>query len=85
MESDNELKDFENVPMIENIDDYFAREVLPFAENAWYEKKKMKVGYEIPFTKYFFEYKNTRSISDITMDIIKLEKETDGLLKEIIS
>lgn len=83
--SDIELKDFENVPMTENIDDYFAREVLPFAENAWYDKKKIKVGYEIPFTKYFFEYKNTRNIYDITLDIIKLEKETDGLLKEIIS
>ncbi|SED60047.1 type I restriction enzyme M protein [Tenacibaculum sp. MAR_2010_89] len=83
--SNKELKDFENVPITENIDDYFAREVLPFTEDAWYDKKKIKIGYEIPFTKYFFEYKNIRSTYDITLDIIKLEKETDGLLKEIIS
>lgn len=79
-----ELKDTENVPLKENIDDYFAREVLPFVPDAWYDKKKMKIGYEIPITKYFYSYEDLRSISQISKDIQALEKETEGLLKEIV-
>lgn len=82
--SDKELKDTENVPMKENIDDYFTREVLPFAPEAWYDKKKMKVGYEIPITKYFYSYEDLRTISEISKEILFLEKETEGLLKEIV-
>ena len=81
---DKDLKDSENVPMSENIDDYFAREVLPFAENAWYDKKKMKVGYEIPFNKYFYEYEALRPLDEIANAIFSLEAETDNLLKEIV-
>ena len=83
--SDKNLKDTENVPMKEDIDTYFKREVLPFVENTWYDKNKMKVGYEIPFSKHFYKYQDLRSILEISKDILKLEKETDGLLKEIIS
>ena len=83
--SDKDLKDSENVPMTENIDDYFTREVLPFAEDAWYDKKKMKVGYDIPFTKHFYKYQELRDLNNITKEILDLEKETDGLLKEIIN
>jgi len=82
--SDKDLKDTENVPMKENIDDYFSREVLPFAPDAWYDKKKMKVGYDIAFNKYFYEYEALRSLETISKDIVELEKETDGLLKEIV-
>lgn len=82
--SDKDLKDSENVPLKENIDDYFAREVLPFSENAWYDKKKMKVGYNIPLTKHFYKYDELRNLNIITNEILSLEKETDGLLKEII-
>ena len=70
--------------MKENIDDYFAREVLPFAPDAWYDKKKMKVGYEITFSKSFYVYEELRNISSIACDILKLEEETEGLLKEIV-
>jgi len=83
--SDKTLKDTENVPMKEDIDTYFKREVLPFASKAWYDDKKMKVGYEIAFNKYFYEYKELRSLSEISKDILILESETDGLLKEMIS
>ncbi len=89
--SDSSLKDIENVPMRRDkaclalCDEYFKREVLPFAPDAWYDKTKMKVGYEIAFNKYFYKYEGLRSLSDIAADILKLEQETDGLLKEIIA
>lgn len=83
--SDSSLKDIENVPMKESIDAYFKKEVLPFAPDAWYDKTKMKVGYEIAFNKYFYKYEGLRSLSDIAADILKLEQETDGLLKKIIA
>jgi type I restriction enzyme M protein len=90
LKSDSSLKDIENVPMRKGltysalIEDYFQKEVLPFAPDAWYDKTKMKVGYEIAFNKYFYKYEGLRSLSDIAADILKLEQETDGLLKEII-
>ena len=83
--ADSSLKDIENVPMKEPIDNYFKREVLPFAPDAWYDKTKMKVGYEIAFNKYFYQYEGLRTLKDIAADILILEQETDGLLKEIIA
>ena len=83
--SDSKLKDIENVPMKEPIDNYFKHEVLPFAPDAWYDKTKMKVGYEVAFNKHFYQYEGLRTLKDIAADIIKLEEETDGLLKEIIA
>lgn len=82
--SDANLKDMENVPMKENIEVYFEREVKPFVPDAWYETKGAGVGYEIPFTKYFYQHASVRNLSEIEHDILKLEEETDGLLKEII-
>lgn len=83
--SDSSLKDIENVPMKDSMADYFEKEVLPFAPDAWYDKTKMKVGYEIAFNKYFYQYEGLRSLKDIAADILLLEQETDGLLKEIIA
>jgi type I restriction enzyme M protein len=82
--SDSSLKDTENVPMKESIAEYFKREVLPFAPDAWYDKTRMKVGYEIPFNKFFYRYEQLRDLEMISADILLLEAETDGLLKEII-
>jgi type I restriction enzyme M protein len=82
--SDKELKDIENVPMQEDIPTYFRREVIPFAPDAWYDENKMRIGYDIPLTKYFYKYVGLRDVHSITNDIFNLEKETDGLLKEII-
>lgn len=82
--SDNALKDYENVPMTENIDDYFKSEVLPFVPEAWYDDKKMKVGFGIPFNKYFYQQRSLRSLEEIATDILKLEQETDGLLHKIM-
>lgn len=83
--SDTNLKDVENVPMKESIPEYFTREVLPFAPDAWYETKGAKIGYEIPFNKYFYNFSALRNLEEISNDILKLEEETDGLLKEIIA
>jgi type I restriction enzyme M protein len=83
--SDKALKDTENVPMTENIKTYFEREVLPFVPDAWYDKNKMKVGYEIAFNKYFYQYEALRPLSDIAADILALEQETEHLLKEIVA
>jgi type I restriction enzyme M protein len=83
--SDSELKDFEKVPMKVSIAEYFKTEVLPFAPDAWYDKTKMKVGYEISFTKYFYKHEPLRDLAEIEADILQLEKETDGLLNEIIA
>ncbi|WP_026945772.1 type I restriction-modification system subunit M [Algoriphagus marincola] len=82
--SDTSLKDVENVPMKENIQDYFDTEVKPFLPDAWFELKGIKIGYEIPFNKYFYDFTPLRSLDEISSDILKLEQETDGLLKEII-
>ena len=71
--------------VIQICDDYFQREVLPFAPDAWYDKTKMKVGYEIAFNKYFYQYQPLRSLDAIAADILQLEQETDGLLKEIVA
>lgn len=82
--SDSSLKDVENIPMKEDIQSYFDKEVLPFIPDAWYETKGAKVSYEIPFNKYFYDFKALRGLESISKDILKLEEETDGLLKEII-
>lgn|GEM_PF-2140845 len=85
--SDSSLKDIENVPMRRDkaclvlCDEYFKREVLPFAPDAWYDKTKMKVGYEIAFNKYFYQYEGLRSLQAIAADILILEQETDYLHK----
>ena len=88
--SDKNLKDTENVPMRRGvsrndlIDAYFIREVQPFAKNAWYDKNKMKIGYEIAFNKYFYKYEALRPLSEIAKDILALQNETENLLKEIV-
>jgi type I restriction enzyme M protein len=82
--ADASLRDTENVPMEEDIDAYFAREVLPFAPDAWIDKSKTKVGYEIPMTRYFYEYRAPESADDILSRIIGLEEEISVSLKELL-
>lgn len=82
--SDTKLKDIENIPLKESIDDFFESEVLPFVPDAWYIGKETKVGYEINFAKYFYQYQAPRSLQAITKDILAIEQETENLLKEII-
>lgn len=82
--ADSELRDFENIPLKENIESYFQREVLPHVSDAWIDHEKTKVGYEINFTKYFYKYKPLRSLAEIRRDILALEEETQGMIGEVI-
>ncbi|MHB9004941.1 MAG: type I restriction-modification system subunit M [Coriobacteriia bacterium] len=83
-ESDSDLRDYENIPLKDNIEDYFKREVLPHVPDAWIDHDKTKKGYEINFTKYFYVFKPLRSLDEIRNDLLSLEKETDELLKEVL-
>lgn len=76
-------RDTENVPLKEDIKEYFEREVLPFAPDAWIDEKKSKVGYEIPFTRYFYKYEAPRPSDEIMAEIRELEKELSGSLEEV--
>lgn len=80
---DSSLRDTENVPLTENIRDYFKHEVLPFAPDAWIDEKKSKVGYEIPFTRYFYKYEAPQPSDEIMAEVLELEKELSGSLEEI--
>jgi len=80
---DTGLRDTENVPLKEDIEEYFNREVLPHAPDAWIDKSKSKVGYEIPFTKHFYEYKVPRSLAEIDSDLKQVTSEIQALLYEI--
>lgn len=84
-EADSDLRDTENVPLDQDIHEYFAREVLQHIPDAWIDESKTVKGYEISFTRYFYNYVPPRSIEEITAEIFALEKETDGILKEIIN
>lgn len=81
---DPQLKDTENIPLKEDIQEFFEREVLPFASDAWWDKKDTKIGYEINFAKYFYKHQPPRALADIAKDILAIQQETEGLLKEII-
>lgn len=82
-QADVSLRDTENVPLAEDIDAYFAREVLPYAPDAWVDTKKTKVGYEIPMTRYFYEYEAPESVDVIASRIINLEVEITASLNAL--
>lgn len=81
--ADANLRDTENVPLTEDIDSYFEREVLPYAPDAWIDRKKTKVGYEIPMTRYFYEYQKPENSEDILGRIIGLENSISESLKSL--
>ncbi len=80
---DTGLRDTENVPLVQDIDAYFAREVLPYAPDAWIDRSKTKVGYEIPMTRYFYEYQAPEAVEDIVAHIIALEQDISAGLAEL--
>ena len=80
---DTSLRDTENVPLVQDIDAYFAREVLPYAPDAWIDHSKTKVGYEIPMTRYFYEYQTPEAVEDIVARITALEQDISAGLAEL--
>lgn len=84
-EPDPNLRDYENVPLKDDIERYFKAEVLPHVPDAWIDHSKTKKGYEINFSKYFYKYQPLRSVEEIRADILNLDKETEGILKDIIN
>ena len=80
---DTSLRDTENVPLVQDIDAYFAREVLPYAPDACIDHSKTKVGYEIPMTRYFYEYQAPEAVEDIVARITALEQDISAGLAEL--
>ena len=83
--ADASLRDTENVPLTQDIDRYFEREVLPYAEDAWIDKKKTKIGYEIPMTRYFYEYQAPEKVEDIVARIHVLEADISASLEKLFA
>ena len=83
-EPDADLRDYENIPLKEDIGDYMAREVLPHVPDAWVDETKTKVGYEVPFTRHFYVYEPPRSLAVIEKEIRELEQEIQGMLAEVL-
>ncbi len=81
---DGSLRDFENVPLLDDPTAYFAREVLPHVPDAFVDDTKTKEGYEINFTRYFYQYQPLRALHAIRADILKLETQTEGLLQQVV-
>jgi type I restriction enzyme M protein len=84
-ETESDLRDTENVPMKDNIHDYFLREVIPHVDEAWINLDATKIGYEISFNKYFYKHTPLRTIEEVTKDILELETLSDGLISEILN
>ena len=86
-EPDTDLRDTEQVPLLHEggVDAFLRGEVLPYAPDAWYAPAKVKVGYEISFTRHFYKPQPMRSLEQIRADILALERETDGLLAQVLA
>ncbi|MFV9631862.1 MAG: SAM-dependent DNA methyltransferase, partial [Methanosarcinales archaeon] len=83
-EPDSELRDYENVPLKEDIADYMAREVLPHVLDAWVDGSKTKTGYEINFNRYFYKYTPPRPLDEIEGELKGIEREIANILEEMV-
>ena len=81
---DPKLRDYARVPLTENIEDYYQREVEPHVPECWIDRKKDKVGYEINFNRYFYQYTPLRSLIEITDELLALERKSEGLLNAVL-
>jgi type I restriction enzyme M protein len=84
MKTDSSLRDNERIPLGVDVDEYFEKEVKPHLPESWVDRSKDSIGYEINFTKYFYQYKPLRSLSDLTKELLDLEEESDGLMNKLI-
>ena len=81
---DTKHRDYERVPLTEDIDEYYQREVKPHVPDSWVDRKKDKIGYEINFNRYFYRYTPLRSLKEITNELLALERKSEGLLSEVL-
>ena len=84
IKTDGSLRDNERIPLGVDIDEYFEKEVKPHLPESWMDRSKDSIGYEMNFTKYFYQYKPVRSLGDLTKELLDLEKESDGLMNKLI-
>jgi type I restriction enzyme M protein len=84
IKTDSSLRDNERIPLGVDVEEYFEREVKPHLPESWMDRNKDSIGYEINFTKYFYQYKPLTSLSDLTNQLLDLEKESDGLMNKLI-
>ncbi len=82
--NDTSKREYERIPLTEDIEEYFEQEVKPHLPDSWMDDGYKRVGYEINFTKYFYEYEPLRSLEEITQDLMELEEESEDLMKEIL-
>ena len=82
-EPDPELRDYENVPLKEDVDEYMKREVLPHVPDAWIDESKTKIGYEIGFNRYFYKYTPPRPLEEIETDLKQIEEDIANMLAEV--
>ena len=85
LKPDSALRDHERVPLTEDIDDYYQREVKPHLPDSWLDRKKDKVGYEINFNRYFYQYTPLRSLREIADEILVIERKSEGSLNEVLA
>ena len=83
--ADSDLRDHENIPLNDDIHAYFLREVRPHVHDAWLDISSVKIGYEVSFNRYFYLHESMRDLSEVANEILQLEKETEGLLKRLVS
>jgi type I restriction enzyme M protein len=85
-ETDSDLRDTEQVPLLEEggVEAFFRREVVPYMPDAWINESATKIGYEVSFTRHFYKPEPLRTLEEISADIVALEKETEGLLGEMV-
>ena len=81
---DGSKRDNERIPLGTDIEEYFEKEVKPHLPESWMDRSKDSIGYEMNFTKYFYQYKPVRSLGDLTKELLDLEKESDGLMNKLI-
>lgn len=83
VQADPKLRDTENIPLSEDVAEYMKREILPYAPDAWIDESKTKIGYEIPFTRYFYEYTPPVPSEEIKREILQIESELKGSIERI--
>lgn len=83
-ETSSELRDSESIPLEQSIYEYFLAEVRPHVDEAWLDMDSIKIGYEISFNKYFYQHKPLRSLDKVAGELLQLDKEADGLIRDIL-